>query len=767
MAEHHVSGGTHKRRREQEEQDARIAADGQPTISAIDSEPMFKRPRYEKILSLDMARHMDCVRLRKTSTETIAAVNIMKRLVLDGGVSIELGRMLVYPNYGPSIERALLDNLGLAVDWVLTMGFVPFFFRISPAQDQANRLAQLRRRREQAEGSAGGDDAMLLDPVGGDSDSDDDVFWNLNLAAEATHLYPRRPRKRTYRFEADGTEIRGKSESVDEDEGDVRQQEEEEEEEDGEGVLPVPSASLPEETYEELDAHGDLHFTVPSLNYGRYRVFLDTTDYRYKVDYIPTETEKDDPSFAWFVYTYEEPQLMPMEEASWNPSYIAVPMSPLSRLVVHDNALKGFRRDDIVATRLATAPILLTQERPPAKEAKGTLMGISSRLHPEVSDAGLMRGGLVGVGASDHGSTNAQAVYGLPHIITTTGGDKKVEQLDDPNLASGKPAQRRLVSTTVSELKSREYFIDPGRTFAGLMTPHSYPTVASRQADFLNMVSMEFGIPAHVLLPGQVRSQASALSGSSAGGKKQQASGAKQAQASQPGGGAAAKGSAPGAGGFTADPAFNKALELREFICSLFQAVYMAKNVDKIDRYLRLKPKKLTGDALMQQQLVAQLEEKLEEAKRAVVHFGDALKEQREQREEVKDAEREAHLESLQPPAIAKTPAGKDGGGGGKPVTIPTGPQNPPGPPVEPEGVPSAPEVQELTQQVLAARNDLAAISRAQQQVAEWSSVGWPVRVVFRQPFLTDTTQISAVIQQLGVDEDQGRMMAQHRLGLL
>jgi hypothetical protein len=426
--------------------------------------------------------------------------------------------------------------------------------------------------------------------------------------------------------------------------------------------------------------------------------------------------------------------------------------------------------DDIQATKLATRPILLTQERPPTKGGEDARMSITSRLHPEVSDAGLLRGGLAGVGVTDHQATNAQAVYGLPHITIIPGGGKdgkeqRVEQLDDPHLATGGQSSRRIVTAGVAELKNREYFIEPGRTFAGLMTPHSYPTIASRSADFLNMVSMEFGIPAHVLLPGQVRSSSSALSGSSAGGKKQQASGARQAQVSQVGGGSAAKGSGSGGGGFTADPAFNKALELREFLCFLFQAMYMTKNVDKIDHYLRHKPKKLDGDAAMQKKLIENLEAKVEAAKKAVVNFGAELKEQREQRDEVADAEREAHLKSLEPPAVAEASAGASGGK--KPVSIPTAPQNPPGPPAPPEGAPSAPEVAELTQQLLEARNDLQAISRAQQQLAEWSSEGWPVRLVYRQPFLSDTTQISSVIEQLGVDEDQGRMMAQRRFGLL
>jgi hypothetical protein len=689
----------------------------------------------------------------------------LERIVLDGGVSVQIGRMILYPNYNQDAERRLVENLHRALQWRVLVGFVPFFYRL--------------RRRE----------ARQQFVVTGSEIIDGRVRVHLREAAPSD-IHEQKPRKvaktedgqawEDLNIAAKEAEAKGRLSSSSSGEDDDK--------ESGSDAMdldePFHDESAQEPDDADLNALEDLEFIVPALGHGRYRTYTDTTDYQVKVDYLPADEEKEDEAFAWYVYTQEAPYVRLDSDTC---KLVAMPSSPVSRLIGPHNALNEFMRADIVATRRATAPPVIAEERPPVKAS--TTVDAKGRIAP----GSLFEGGFGGYPTLTMGTSgapsggNSQIVFGKPHLVLSP-----MQQLgsDDP-YHHRQQSQAAQATAVQSDLAHHTYYLAPGYTYGGLYTPHAYPPIAARSATFLDAVSMEFGIPGHVILPGKVTpgAQGSAaggkgsggMAGSTAGGKRQQASGAGQSGAGR-GGGAAGRPAAGGGGGggagaagsgFTADPSFNKALEMRDFLQDFFQAFMMTKNMSKMLAYHAAEADHLTREAEIKKRLLEELEERIASAQEAVLEFGQELESRGEQQGEVKDAHHHAEVEILERQArdAAAPPPKPTVGADGKPKA-PTGPDPPSAVPSMPEvaapssGIPTAEEVVLLTQRRLEIENDMNLIMAAQEQRARLASMERPVSIVFRQPFVNDTSQIPGVVSMLGLPDEQAHAIAQRRMGL-
>ncbi len=87
-----------------------------------------KRPRRMEVLTIDEPSFRECVRAYKKTDEIINAVEHLKSCTLDGGVDVKLGRVIAFPGYNDDAQKDLVDNLSRGMDWLLCVGFIPYFF---------------------------------------------------------------------------------------------------------------------------------------------------------------------------------------------------------------------------------------------------------------------------------------------------------------------------------------------------------------------------------------------------------------------------------------------------------------------------------------------------------------------------------------------------------------------------------------------------------------------------------------------------------------
>jgi len=525
-----------------------------------------------------------------------------------------------------------------------------------------------------------------------------------------------------------------------------------------EGVAPPVVRSAPVELGPE-----DLEFIVPSLGYGKFRCFFDTQQFKYKVDYIRTEDEKKREELACFVFTEEEPvrRAVPSAKGAAGDSgqgvVTAFPASPAARLTAHARMLDNYLMRDEKGTDLATDPIPIAQERPPVKVTGALASGGEYSYRPDGQPSGVMSGRA----ASQAGPANSQQSFGKPHA-----SGKPVAPMGGAH-----PNAPASTNKSVMEAKDRTYYMEPGYVFSGLITPHAYPRISDRRNDFLTLVSMETSVPAHVIQPGKPPSNStgSGMTGSAAGGKKPQAAGTKQASGAN-------QQSSSSSGGFNADPSFNTALEMREFLQNFFQVMMGVKNGEKLRLYV-LQQMESNNEAMsIKMALAADLEKLIAEAKAGVVNYSQTITDGLALQQETRQLEAETRRDVLRPENVAKT---ADANGTSSTADKP----GKPGPISMPEGageaeaaggggggdgrIPVAPEVQALTTRRLEVQADMDAIARATEQYNAMMAMERPVSLEFRQPIINDTANIEHVIELLGLPPEQSHEIALRRFGLL
>lgn len=696
----HLSGGSAKRQREEEEQ------------AAMDSGDPNNKRRRKDILGMDNAAIRDCINLRKTNIEFRGAIKHILSCTLEGGLQVMMSKVQIYPGYDEDCEVQLVQNLQRALEWRLTLGFVLVFIRRRPVY-------------------------IYYD----DSDDSDDMGalieagYNDEIDTAQPDSIHKPPIYRDVTVNHSGKNG-GDDDAMDTDDNDAHKAASELIDMLAEGVSPKqPRRRI------VLDKE-DIEFIVPSLGYGEFRAYLDTESMQYKVDYIRTEDEKKDENLACFVYTEEEPIYRRDEKGTTQPT--VWPCSPASRLIKHAGMLDGYLMDDEKGTRLATNPIPVAQERPPVKQNASLASGSQYSYAGMGMPAGLVTPGSVGLPA------NAQQQMGKPHVV-----------FEHKEPSQPTPRAPAITSDTVQDIARRTYYIEDGYTYAGLVTPHAYPSISVRRTDYLTLVSMETRVPMHVIQPGKTvgDSSSSAMTGSAAGGKRPQAAGDKNANPAQP---KASKSS----GGFNADPSFNTALEMRDFLQSFFQAMMRIKNGEKFRLYALQELESNDTQLQLKRKLAEDLEEHIRAAEKGVADFGNTMSDQQALRQETQDLVSKAQHDSFKPDAIAKAnkPVGESGKAPG-PVQLP---EAPPAPDAGNEQrIPVAPEVATLTQRRLEIENDMRAITAAHEQYRKMMSTERPVSLQWRQPIVNDTSNIENVINLLGLPPEQSKAIALRRFGLL
>lgn len=672
--------------------------------TAAAGQHMDKRPRYTNQAHIDMEHLRDCVSVLHRSIEVSSAMSHMGRFVLDGGVIVQLGGMIQYPGYNVSMEDALINNCHLAIRWRMAVGFVPFFKRRRRYADTVVLGSRETRRQE----------GTIVGP-------------NNPTTNGAPNTQPRLPYDGhpALKNTADEMELSNDDNS---DESDAM------------------SAS------QSTDLEpADIEFGIPELGYGTYGTYLDNQDYRIKVDYKPTSAERADPDLEWYVYTVDPPVTEYFTKNGEFNERIRV-SSPAARLLPFANQLDQFRNDDLQANKLATMPVVILQPRPPVKGSVGT------NAQQQAQD---LRNNL-----SATAPTNAQPVVGLNHVSDAQRTTMMTSQTHNPTVEEIRwfnLARQSRDTPIIDQIMSRQLYIPPTYEYAGLVTPHAYPRLSDRHLEFLTNVSIEFGIPSHVILPGKTISAAtsSGMSGASAGGKKQQAAGShasaglKDQQTSKGG---------SGGNNFSADPSFNKALELRDFIKSFFQAVMTSIAGDKVLNYVLQNINNKSREHEMREALISELDQRIVQAQDAVMKRGDVIQTDRDVRRQIDENALNVHAELSKPsvaiPKAAPAPASNDGAAP-KPVEPPV-----PAMPMPEPASASSPEVQELTQRRLSLVDDMRAISAALHQLHNLLDKQTMVTIAFRQPFVNDTGNIGSIIDLLKLPEEQGQAIAQRRFGL-
>lgn len=611
-----------------------------------------KRQRRSETFDVNPISINDCVHLYQKSSEIISAMNHMKRFTLDGGVDVKIARVEIFPGYNDDAEKRLLDNLMLALDWRMALGFVPFGFR----------------RRQSL--------------VKAEPESED--------------------------FDDDGMDI------------------------DDRATL------QPTGEPEPLLAVEDLEFFVPELGYGSYTTHLDLRDYRRKVEYTLTEDERRERDTERYVFTQDSPITPLVANMGGEELRGAIVNSPVARLVPHAKMLTEYITADRAATQIASSPPFITQRRPPAKE--GTR--VSSREF------------------NQDGRTGA----GFPIL-----SDTDIQQLSNTQ----KSEINRTIDADVDRLKQRELRIEDDREYVGVMTPHAYTRVSDREHAFLSKVAIETGVPTNVILPGLAsgKSSSSGMAGAAAGKKDTQSSGSKQSSSAN-------ESKKTMTGGFTADPAFNKALELRDFLQDFFQAVMMLKNGLRVAHAFALDIGTRGHELSMKESLIKQLDESIEKARQAVINFDSVIDAESSQTAELRANDRQNALTVTDPQTVkdinksALVPPSPDtngsGGGSRKPPSAGGAMEVPKSGVHEPHTtIPVPREVEDLTRRRIEIINDMQAISEAIKLRESMASTKRPISLVYRQPFVNDTSQIPQIISMLGLPVERGNSIAQRRMGLL
>ena len=667
--------------------------------------PNEKRPRRVGHVPLDLDHLRDCVRLLSHSIEVAAAVNHMRRFVLDGGISVMLGGMIQYPNYNVAMEQALLSNLQLALSWRVTAGFVPFFKRSRPYSPN-----------DTMEGEIPNGHGRIVNTTDGTTNG----APLLTVPGAANKTLEPGPVDENDASSYDSMDDMDSFES---------------------------SSSNHEEPRIELLPQ-DIEFGVPELGHGRYIVYQDMQDYRRKVDYLPTNDERADPSLKWYCFTEEAPvpeSIRTNDEGQYEERMRV--SSPLARLMPYAHMLEEFRNDDMRANKLATMPVVIEQPIPPVK---GSMAAGAQALSKKEED-GASKGG------------NAQQTMGLPH--RSSKDMASVPQLSNPNNDDAKwfaLASHSMSTPIISQLSQRQMYIRPGYSYAGLVTPHAYPRLSDRHFEFLTNVSIEFGIPSHVLLPGKSISSSSSggMSGASAGGKKQQAAGNSSGAGMKE---EKASSSSSSGNTFSADPAFNNALALRDDLRNFFQGVMSVLLGDKLARYILQDYTNNQREHQIREKIILELDERIKKAQDSVVKFGAVMDKDIETHRSIEKNIVATHVELSDPKnAIPKTPPPGPDGKPGKATETPT----PKMPMAEEEAIPTSPEVQALSKRRFEVFNDMQAISAALQQLQKLVDKQTLISIEFRQPFVNDTGNLDAVISMLGLAKEQQQDIARRRFGL-
>lgn len=498
----------------------------------------------------------------------------------------------------------------------------------------------------------------------------------------------------------------------------------------------------------ELDAE-DLKFYVPSLGHGTYQSYKDRETCLRKIEYIRSREDKEDGDTFWFVYTCEEPiiDVQDSEDVRYPSMARGLVNSPVARLLPDIEAMRQFRKEDRFANKVATMPPYIIEHLPPAKESAQLTTG---QLHNDGRNTA----------PGSFGRTRQATVYSPNPDGSVSGTDKDGTTFQIP--------------MDIARIMTREIKIQDGYTYSGLFTPHAYTRISERHNDFVSRVSIAFGVPAHVILAGKIaKSSSSSMAGARAGGKEPQATGSKAAES-----GSEEK---KGSGGFNADPSFNRALKLRDFLQSFFKSVMYTKNGHRLRYAAHMGIDKYSKETEMTKRLVAELDELIEKAQNAVLNFGGSIETNLQQQEQLRQNDMANQLNVTDPEMVAKVneaatkpsppkPAGATGSGGGgssKPpsvgnLSIPETKLDAPS-----DGIPVPMEVEALNKRRLELVASLQSISEAVKLREQIASEDCPISLVYRQPIINDTSQIQSIINSLGLPQDRAFSIAQRRYGLL
>lgn len=515
--------------------------------------------------------------------------------------------------------------------------------------------------------------------------------------------------------------------------------------------------------------HGStLLFKVPSENIGQFKVYFDTGDYRRKVDFIKTWSDQDDEIRKMHMERERlngggdslalEDDIDESNFPSWSvyinkePNGDGSLFSPLSSIITDYEKYNRAKSYDDDATFMATHPLVITQERPPQKES--SIQRTPFEAAREYASEGERRTG-DGFGQSK-GTPRARGIPAPRQPIPVA---NRGPYGPPPNEAGTATAMHKLYMTQAisADFYSRSTVdIGEGRIFAGLLTPHAYPSVAQRTQEWLHAISVAIALPMHVLQPSSSSlSSGSSISGAVAGQKRPTSSGARQSK-----GDPSSSSGHRAPQGYTGDPAYVTAMNWRHIISKFFKTIMEVTHGPMVlNAYVRWLKRTESKELETRDKIVADLEARIEQARKDVIAF-DPQKD-REDRERNDIEKTQQAINGAQPP----TPVG---GGEGGPAKAPAAPINLPEPSAAKFNgkIPTAESVSELQKRLLELNLDLRKIREALSHIEKLKSDKLSVELTFRLPIFTDTSNPSVIIDALGEQPETSIAVGRARAGL-
>lgn len=268
--------------------------------------------------------------------------------------------------------------------------------------------------------------------------------------------------------------------------------------------------------------------------------------------------------------------------------------------------------------------------------------------------------------------------------------------------------------------KGGAYHILPGRSHSGVLVPHAFTSLSQRTTDYIRCISSALKVPHHLIDPLR---HASSKTGSSALSKHK----SSISKAAPVTGGSGGGQSSHAGSNYSADPLFVPALEYRHILCDFVKTVLALKHGRQAGSIIGKLKEASSGELSMQNQLIVELEERIKKARIAIVEYdpNEKLPEEKEEKD--------------------KTPS-KDSATNPPPLV--------------------APEIEELTRRRESIQTNVQLLSDAVQKLSSIKDERSPFRLKWHQPFLTDTSNLTAIAQLLNLPPEQASAMFRERLGL-
>lgn len=385
-------------------------------------------------------------------------------------------------------------------------------------------------------------------------------------------------------------------------------------------------------------------------------------------------------------------------------------ISPLSQIRPEYMALElVYKPADVDGTILATHPIPVDEELP---KQRGTLVDEDEMGRRRLADIGS------GAASSSGGIASPPGFPRLPPGMPRLPEMQYASQEYMPNRVE---AERMRRGTGMVD-ETGAYHVMPGRKHSGILIPHASTSISQRVTDYIRYVSSALRVPHHLIDPLR---NASTKTGSSASSRHHHKASVSKA-ANTPGGGSGA-GSASSQSGsnYNADPLFVPALQYRMILCDFVKTVLALKHGREAGNIIGRLKTNTSEELALENKLVAELEESIKKARVAVVNYDPNAKPEEEEKEKKKPAA----VDAL-PPIVA-------------------------------------PEVEELTRRLESIKANTQLLSDAVQKLSSIKDQRSPFRLRWHQPFITDTSNLTAIAQQLSMPPEEASSMFRQRLGLI